>query len=294
MATVGVQSYTIGLLDDKGQLIKDEEKGLSANGIFTADASTALGVTQANITGLTATMQKVFGSDQVTDNQLGIPQPQAVLSTNNLPYEVYNKVVGREKDPTTGGFTSYTKALPDSALLVTTRSVGTLKKIHIAFFHGNVAPGELNLQTNNTNESRAIDQLTFSANTRVKDGANYKIYYEDEEGFDEQKMLAEVFPGYSEAIDSETETPKTISLTPTAVTVEAGKTADLGINLTGLASQEVTFAPADASIATAALDSASGKYQVTGVAVGTTKITVASKDDPTVTADVDVTVTAHV
>jgi Bacterial Ig-like domain (group 2)./Phage major tail protein. len=294
MATVGVQSFTTGILDDDGNLVKDAKNGLSTTGLFTADAKTSMGVTQANITGLTATMQKIWGSNQVTDNSIGNPQPQAVLSTNNLPHDILNRLVGREKGEN-GDYTSYTKAIPDAALIITMQEVSNLKPIHIVFFHGNYTPGEINAQTNNNNEQRTLDQLTFSANTRNSDGANYKIYYESEDSFDYDTMLKEAFPGYS---DTETNpepepepTPKTVKITPENVTVEAGKLADIGVAVTGLDNKTLVFKSDDDAIATAALDTEVGKYQVTGVAAGTTDITATAEADATVTATIHVTVT---
>jgi hypothetical protein len=226
MATVGVLSATMGILDaTSGQLIADEDKGLSANGLFKVDAKSSKGVTAANITGLAATITKIYGSNMVTDSSVGIPAPQCALSANDIPHEIVDKVTGMEigKD---GAATSYTKLLPSVPLIVETTQLKNGKSMYFVFFDSAVVRGEENLQTNNTSEQRVVDTLTFSANARVSDGANFKMFYADSEGFDEDKMLAEVFPGYKPATAAPTGSGSTASsgeTTPAGDGTNAGK-----------------------------------------------------------------------
>jgi len=216
MAYVGLKSFTVGMLDEKGQLIKDTTKGLSEQGIFEANLTTAMGATQANITGLAPSLQKIFGSNAVADNSVGVAQPQVVLGANNLPHEIGDKLVGMIIDEM-GAATATSGLIPNVALIVTTQDVATKKDINIAFFGGNMVRGEANLQTNNQNEVRVNDALTFSANARVSDGAPYKIFYAENAKFDREKMLNEVFPGYAAA------TVPTGDGSATAPTEETGK-----------------------------------------------------------------------
>lgn len=196
MATVGVKTAYMGILDSTGKLEMDVDKGLSADGVFVADLKSSKGIVSANITGLAATIAKIYGSNSVADSSVGIPAPQVVLSSNDFPHEVVDKVTGMSISSDDGSATSYTSMLPSVPLIVETNAVKDGKSIFFAFFDNTVTRGEENLQTNNTSEHRVVDALTFSANARTSDSANFKIFYEDQTGFDKDKMLAEIFPGY--------------------------------------------------------------------------------------------------
>lgn len=198
MATVGVKSAYVGILGTDGQLLKDETKGLSKNGVVKLDLQSAKGIVSANITGLAATITKIYGSNAVADSSVGIPAPQCVLSANDMPHEIVDKITGMTIDEN-GAATSYTNMLPSVPLIVETNAVKDGKSIYFAFFDDNVIRGEMNLQTNNASEQRIADAVTFSANARGKDGANYKIFYGDQPSFSISSMLTEVFPGYAPA-----------------------------------------------------------------------------------------------
>ncbi|MCX2455624.1 phage tail protein [Lacticaseibacillus nasuensis] len=197
MATVGVKSAIMGILGDDKQLIKDEKTGLSETGIFEVNLATSKGVTTANITGLAATITKIYGSNAVADSSVGIPAPQVALSANDMPHEIVDKVTGMTVNED-GSSTSYTKILPSVPLIVETSAVKDGKSIYFAFYDTTVVRGDANLQTNDASEQRVVDSLTFSANAG-ENGENFKIFYADAEGFDKEKMLAEMFPGYAAA-----------------------------------------------------------------------------------------------
>ena len=209
MATVGVKTATMGILDNTGKLEKDVDNGLSADGLFVVDAKSSKGVVSANITGLAAAIAKIYGSNVVVDSSVGIPAPQCVLSANDIPHEVIDKVTGMTVSADDGSATSYTSMLPSVPLIVETSAVKDGKSIFFAFFDNTVTRGEENLQTNSTTEQRVVDALTFSANARTSDGANFKIFYADATGFDKDAMLAEIFPGYAATTGASTgNTPK--------------------------------------------------------------------------------------
>lgn len=196
MATVGVKSAILGIVNETGTLVTDEKTGLSATGIYEVNLQTSKGVTQANITGLSPQITKIYGSNAVADSSIGIPAPQVALGANDIPHVIVDKVTGMEIGED-GSATNKASMLPSVPLIVESSAVRDGKSIYFAFFDTTVVRGEENLQTNNTAEVRQIDNLTFSANARASDGANYKIFYADSEGFDKEKMLQEVFPGYA-------------------------------------------------------------------------------------------------
>lgn len=202
MATVGVKSAFVGIVDENGQLIKDEDKGLSTNGVIKLDLQSAKGIVSANITGLAATITKIYGSNAVADSSVGIPAPQCVLSANDIPHKVVDKITGMSIDEK-GAATSYTNMLPRVPLIVETNAVKDGSSIYFAFFDDSVVRGEMNLQTNNASEQRIADALTFSANARQSDGANFKIFYADTPDFKVDDMLTEVFPGYTASADGD-------------------------------------------------------------------------------------------
>lgn len=91
MATVGVKGIRMAIIDPTTGKIVKGDKGLSDNGIFDARGKVALGVTQANITGLAPSVTKIWGNNLLQDQSIGKAQPSVAANFNDLPHDVFGK-----------------------------------------------------------------------------------------------------------------------------------------------------------------------------------------------------------
>lgn len=198
----GFARALIGILDDSGNLVTSPDKGIGNKGIFSIDAKSSKGTVGANITGMEGTLTAVYGSNQKVDTEYGVPQPQIAFSANDVPYEVVERVLGHKKNDA-GGYDSIPGKKPDIAMVLVTNSVRTGKEIYKAFYHGTFSQSEQNIQTNNANENRVVDALTYSASANTNNSAADSTFYKDAPDFDFKKMVKNVFPGASDDAISE-------------------------------------------------------------------------------------------
>lgn len=197
---IGFEKAIVAALDDDEQIIKDAENGLSAEGIYTIDAKSSLGVIQGAITGLAPTATKIWGSDQMVDvSQKGSGNVQATLSANDLPADILYKLAGYKKDETTGAYIQDVDTKPIKAGLVLVSHNSKGQEIYFALYKGTFGPEEVTLNTNNEQQSLQTDSLTFSALNRFSDKRIYGYYTLDPEGLakDEATILGDVFKGFS-------------------------------------------------------------------------------------------------
>lgn len=204
MATVGVKGIRMAIIDPKTGLIVKGEKGLSESGIFDARGKTALGVTQANITGLAPTVTKIWGNDILQDQSIGKAQPSVAANFNDLPHDVLEKILGHESDGKGGYLDNTNGVLPHVAMDIITSDLAG-NAIHFAFYDGNVTTGDKTNATSNENESRDIDNLTYNPIAGLN-GHVYKTFYAIDEGFTDDALVKEFFPDTAPA---DTGTPKT-------------------------------------------------------------------------------------
>lgn len=85
MELEGLSDFLIWRYDASGKLLTDPENGgLQTNcgilGVFKVDLQSSKGATQANITGLAPSAQKVYGSDAVAEISVGTANPQVSFS----------------------------------------------------------------------------------------------------------------------------------------------------------------------------------------------------------------------
>ena len=194
MATVGLYQIQLALVDQYQKLISGTGSGLGTDGIYTVDHKD-LGTKTANITGLSGTIAKVYGNNNVQDVTVGTSEPSVALDINNLDFSIKQQIKGFVSD-SKGGYTDE-NLKAHVALLITTQTIDRLHFVYYGFGDGIMTETAANIQTDQASEERVDDSLTYTAlSTTAFDGQPYKIYSDLDSKFDKANMYKEVFGGY--------------------------------------------------------------------------------------------------
>lgn len=191
-ATVGIERIRIALLKEDETI----DTSFGNNGIFDIDARTSLGATKASITGLAPQINRIWGSNEsVAVSSRGTGQVSSSIGANSIPADIIATITGMEKDPVTGGYAlgSQSRA-PYAVMEAIATDEQTGKDVHFAILKGMFTPEEVNLQTNNQNQQRTTDSLTFTGVNRLSDKQIYATMWEAEPGADLNKWNNFVFP----------------------------------------------------------------------------------------------------
>ena len=196
MAQVGLKKTYLALLDDDGK-IKAGDAGLATDGLYKSN-SKDLGTLSANITNISTNGTQQFGDNGMVDVTKAKSFPQVAGVWNNLPFDIKAKLLGRESDGKGGYLQS--QDLPRVALIVESETIDRKHSIFYAFSNGQMTEAAVNIQTDNANENRVCDTLTYqSFGLDDWNGQGMKMFYSGDADFDKAAMLAEVFGGYAEA-----------------------------------------------------------------------------------------------
>jgi hypothetical protein len=194
MATVGLYQIQLALVDQYQKLISGTGSGLGTDGIYTVDHKD-LGTKTANITGLSGTIAKIYGNNNVQDVTVGTSEPSVALDINNLDFSIKQQIKGFVSD-SKGGYTDE-NLKAHVALLITTQTIDRLHFVYYGFGDGIMTETAANIQTDQASEERVDDSLTYTAlSTTAFDGQPYKIYSDLDSKFDKANMYKEVFGGY--------------------------------------------------------------------------------------------------
>lgn len=196
MAQVGLAHTYLALIDANGKILKGEA-GLTTDGLYTSNFKD-LGTASANITNISTNGTQVFGDNGMVDVTKAKSFPQVAGVWNNLPFDIKAKLLGRESDGNGG----YVQSLdvPRVALIVESETLDRKHSIFYAFANGQMTETAVNAQSDNANENRATDALTYqSFGVDAWNGQGMKMYFSGDTKFDKTKMLDEVMGGYSEA-----------------------------------------------------------------------------------------------
>lgn len=201
MATMGVVGLRMALIDPITKKVITGEAGLeSTTGIFDARGTTAMGVTQANITGLAGTATSIWGNNMLQDKSFGKAQPSVAADFNNLPYEILHKILGDVADGKGGYAMNASGVYPHLAMDIITSDLAG-HDIHYGFYDGYVSPSDLNNATNNESQQRQTDNLTYSPLANA-DGIIMKSFYAADATFKDEALVAELFPAAGKALES--------------------------------------------------------------------------------------------
>ncbi|WP_288528299.1 phage tail protein [uncultured Secundilactobacillus sp.] len=197
MATVGVKGLRMAIIDPVKGTVLTGDDGLNESGIYEVFGKEAQGVTQANITGLAPSVTKIWGNNILQDQSVGKAQPSVAATFNNLPHAIMEKALGHESDGKGGFLDNANGVLPHIALDIVSQDLAG-SDVHFCFYDGNFTMGDKTVQTDNENESRDTDNLTYNP-VAGANGHLMKTFYASEEGYDEKTMLDEIFPTASKA-----------------------------------------------------------------------------------------------
>lgn len=90
--------------------------------------------------------------------------------------------------------------MPQVALIVESETIDRKNSIFYTFANGQMSETAVNAQTDNANENRVGDTLTYqSFGVDAWNGQGMKMFFSGDAKFDKAKMLAEVAGGYAEA-----------------------------------------------------------------------------------------------
>lgn len=196
MAQVGLKRTYLALIGADGKILKGDA-GLTADGLYTSN-SHDLGTASANITNISTNGTQVFGDNGMVDVTKAKSFPQVAGVWNNLPFDIKVKLLGREGDGA-GGYVQ-SLDLPQVALIVESETLDRKNSIFYAFANGQMSETAVNTQTDNANENRVGDTLTYqSFGVDAWNGQGMKMFFSGDAKFDKAKMLAEVAGGYAEA-----------------------------------------------------------------------------------------------
>lgn len=195
MATVGLKLVTLALKDSETGKILTGENGLSENGLLPVTTK-MWGTKTANITNIQAAGTIQYGNNEAVFVSTPKGAPQVALDFNNLPFETTQKLVGRVKDTNTGAWIESGKR-PSVALLIESQSIDRLHRIFYGFGNGTLTQASANNGTDTNADTMATDALTYQAlSTPEFNGEPLAMYSDVSAGFDEGKMMEQVFAGY--------------------------------------------------------------------------------------------------
>ena len=176
---------------DKGKVYTVKDK-TEIKGLFKIDLASSYGATQANITGLAPSVNRVYGSNFVAEVNTGAEQPSIALAANDIPHVIYDLLTGLKKDQF-GGYTRKGKTTPTlGGVLAHSYNTHKGTDLYFAFPMGTFIPGELNMGTNTENPTDTHDALTLNAQARSTDLLLYEKFYSDEKDWDFDKMVSYV------------------------------------------------------------------------------------------------------
>ena len=208
MEITGLNDFIVWMYDNDGNVITDPTAGgfsydgdkgkvftqkdhKEVKGLFKVDLQSSLGATQANITGLAPTVNRVYGSNYVAEVNSGAEQPSIALAANDIPHNIYDLLTGLRKDnQNAGGYARQgTAATVNGGVIAHSYNNRKDIDLYFAFPFGVFIPGELNMGTNTDNPNVVHDALTLNAQARGTDALLYEKFYSDEQGFDFDQMI---------------------------------------------------------------------------------------------------------
>ena len=200
--THGILYAAFGIVDDKGDILKDAKKGVSELGVEVVDGD-GEGATTANITGLEQNGTIKWANNKAKRITHGKQQPQVALTMLDIKKDLLNRLKGYVSDGK-GGYVLTSGSKPNVALLICSEDMdGT--RIYEGFANGELTQAAQHHGTDNNNITEADTTLTYQALAPIKDTTffddkggtqPYKVWADDEAGFDINAMFKEVFGGF--------------------------------------------------------------------------------------------------
>lgn len=190
MATVGIDRVYLGLFDQNGNILTDEENGFTTGCIEITDDM--LGTNAVNVQ-ISKTNDEVDGNNKEVSMIKSLPTCQFDVTFNNLPFDIQNKLLGRVK---TGA--GYVDTMVNTYAGIIARTSTMDYKDYIYYIMGKSVPTPKgrNMQTNTSKKTNvATDEFSFEglACSRTN-GMPYMLAATTMEDFSEKALFDQIFP----------------------------------------------------------------------------------------------------
>lgn len=190
MATVGIDRVFLGLFDQNGNILTDEENGFTTGCIEITDDM--LGTNAVNVQ-ISKTNDEVDGNNKEVSMIKSLPTCQFDVTFNNLPFDIQNKLLGRVK---TGA--GYVDTMVNTYAGIIARTSALNYKDYIYYIMGKSVPTPKgrNMQTNTSKKTNvATDEFSFEglACSRTN-GMPYMLAATTMEDFSEKALFDQIFP----------------------------------------------------------------------------------------------------
>ncbi|CAH1857506.1 phage tail protein [Convivina intestini] len=200
MATLGITNAWVAKVDATTFKVITGVDGINGSasdtdGKFLINETSSKGIASFNMTNLQGATTDIYGSNKVVYKSSAKGNVQGVLTVNNLPAAIKERLIGDEHDGR-GGYKIDGKANSNNLIAILVESSDSFdenKKLYVGLYGSVVTEASKNMQTNNASEQRTTDALTFSPVERGDDGFG-KNYYGWADNFDEAKMFNDIFP----------------------------------------------------------------------------------------------------
>ena len=203
MSKHNIVKATFALLDDKGDLIKDADKGLSTDGIYVADHN-GEGFSQINVSAIEAPGVAGWGNGQVKRTAYGKSMPTLALTALDLDFKINQMLKGFTQNPNTGAWVRQLPK-PHVAMIAESQSLDGDISIYECFNNIEFVEEASNNSTDTNNEAAYSTALQGTVLTPLKPdiflAANgvqqpYMIAKSNDANFSLDKLYAETFGGY--------------------------------------------------------------------------------------------------
>lgn len=198
MSVVGIDRVYLGVQDADGNILTDEAKGFTTGMIEVTDEM--LGTSSVNFQ-TSKNGEELDGNNKELDFIKALPTASMDVSFNNLPFDVKNKVLGREKSGV-----GYVDSMTNTYSIIIARSpLPDMKHYAYTCMGKAVATSKgANMQTNTSKKTNRVnDELSFEglASPRTND-MPYIVACDEDEGFTMKGLFDQLCPGQTLITDS--------------------------------------------------------------------------------------------
>lgn len=204
MSKHNIVKATFALLDDKGDLIKDPDKGLSIDGVYVADHN-GEGFSQINVSAIEAAGTAGWGNGQIKRTAYGKSMPTLALTALDLDFKINQMLKGFTQNPDTGAWVRQLPK-PHVALIAESQSLDGNISIYECFNNIEFVEEASNNSTDTNSEAAYSTVLNGTVLTPLKPdiflAANgvqqpYMIAKSNDTNFKLDKLMSETFGGYT-------------------------------------------------------------------------------------------------
>lgn len=191
MSVVGIDRVYLGVQDADGNILTDENTGFTTGMIEVTDEM--LGTSSVNFQ-TSKNGEELDGNNKQLDFIKAMPTASMDISFNNLPFDVINKVLGREK-----AGVGYVDSMANTYSIVIARSPLPDMKHYVYTCMGKAVATSKgkNMQTNTSKKTNRVnDELSFEglSCSRTND-MPYITACDEDENFTQKALFDQLCPG---------------------------------------------------------------------------------------------------